>query len=146
MRSSSPARTHELQLAAEQPLTGECRIPPREAAPHPRVKGKPQQDGRRGKIMFRIKPHTRQRLSEGSNRPCAHQDPETPQGLSQSCVWVCPVDVRVSRGLLRGQGLGVQQTWVWHRPSWRKMPLTHHRAARTYTGWGQTLGGHSKTL
>ena len=96
--------------------------------------------------MFRIKPHTRQRLSEGSNRPCAHQDPETPQGLSQSCVWVCPVEVRVSRGLLRGQGLGVQQTWVWHGPSWRKMPLTHHRAARTYTGWGQTLGGHKQNL
>ena len=45
-----------------------------------------QQDGRRGKITFRIKPHTCQRCSEGSNKPCAHQDPETPQRLSQNCV------------------------------------------------------------
>ena len=33
--------------------------------PLPRAKEKPQQDGRRGKIMFRIKPHTCQRHSEG---------------------------------------------------------------------------------
>ena len=36
--------------------------------------------------MFRIKPHTRQRRSEGSDKPCVHQDPETPQRLSQNCV------------------------------------------------------------
>ena len=34
-----------------------------------------------------------------------------------------PVEVRVSSGLL--QGLWVQQTWVWHKPSWRRSPLTH---------------------
>ena len=28
--------------------------------------------------MFRIKPHTHQRCSEGSNKPCAYRDPETP--------------------------------------------------------------------
>ena len=46
--------------------------------PRPRAKEKPQQDGRRGKTAFRIKPHIHQRRSEGSNKPCAHQDPETP--------------------------------------------------------------------
>ena len=46
--------------------------------PRPRAKEKPQQDGRRGKIAFRSKPHTLQRLLEGSNKPCVHQDPETP--------------------------------------------------------------------
>jgi len=55
-------KTQKLQLTAEQPLTGECWIPPRKDNPYPRAKEKPQQDGRRGKIMFRIKPHTRQRL------------------------------------------------------------------------------------
>ena len=45
-----------------------------------------QQDGRRGKITFRIKPHTCQRCSEGSNKPWVHQNPETPQRLRQSCV------------------------------------------------------------
>ena len=38
----------------------------------------PQQDGRRGEIAFRIKPHNCQRFSEGLNKPCAHQDPEIP--------------------------------------------------------------------
>ena len=80
--------------------------------PRPRAKEKPQQDGRRGKIMFRIKPHTCQRCLEGSNKPCVHQDPETPQRLRQNCVWVSPVEVRVSSGLPQGQGLWVQPTWV----------------------------------
>ena len=51
-----------------------------------KAKEKPQQDGRMGKISFRIKPHTRQRLSEGSNKPYVHQDPETSQRLRQNCV------------------------------------------------------------
>ena len=44
MRSSSPARTSKLQLAAEQPSTGECWIPPKKDTPHPRAKEKPQKD------------------------------------------------------------------------------------------------------
>ena len=34
----------------------------------PRAKEKPQQDGRRGKIVFRIKPHTHKRCSKGSDK------------------------------------------------------------------------------
>ena len=114
--------------------------------PRPRAKEKPQQDGRRGEITFRIKPLTCQRCSEGWNKPCAHQDPETPQRLRQDCVWVSPAEVQVSSGLLWGQGLWVQQAWVWHKSPWR-LPLTHHRATRTYTGLGkQTLGGHKQNL
>ena len=45
----------KLQLAAEQPSTGECWISPKTDTPHPRAKEKLQQDGRRGKIAFRIK-------------------------------------------------------------------------------------------
>ena len=42
----------------------------------PRTKEKPQQDGRRGKIAFRIKPHSHQRRSEGSNKTfCTQGDP-----------------------------------------------------------------------
>ena len=48
---SSPERTPKLQLA-EQPSTGECWIPPQKDTPHPRAKEKPQQDGRRGEIIF----------------------------------------------------------------------------------------------
>ena len=54
---SSPAKTPKLQLTAEQPLTGECWIPPKKDTPHPKAKEKFQQDGRRGEIAFRIKPH-----------------------------------------------------------------------------------------
>ena len=49
--------------------------------PCPRAKEKPQKDSRRGKFTFRIKPHSCQRCSEGSHKPCMHQDPETPQRL-----------------------------------------------------------------
>ena len=38
----------------------------------------------------------------------AHQDPENPSRLSQNCVWVSPAEVRVSNGLVQGQGLWVQ--------------------------------------
>ena len=33
-----------------------------------------------------------------------------------------PLEVRVRSSL--PQGLWVQQTWVWHKPSWRRSPLT----------------------
>ena len=128
-------------------LTGECWMPPKKDTPHPRAKENPQQDYRRGEIIFRIKPHTPQRHSEGSNKPCAPQDPDTPQRLSQNCVWVSPAEVWISSGLPEGQGLWVQQTWVWHKPSWRRSALTHHRAFWTYTGLGkQTLGRHKQNL
>ena len=48
---------------------------------HPRAKEKLLQDGSRVKIAFRVKPHTYQRCSEGSNKPCVHQDLKTPQRL-----------------------------------------------------------------
>ena len=43
--------------------TGECWIPPKKDTPHPRAKEKPQQDGRRDEIVFRIKAHSHQTLS-----------------------------------------------------------------------------------
>ena len=93
--------------------------------PHPRAKEKSQQDSRRGKIMFRIKPHTGQRCSESSNKTlCVPGDPtETEPDLSLS-VWVSPAEVWVSSGLPQGQRLLVQHTWVWHKPFWRRSPLT----------------------
>ena len=72
-------------------------------------------------------------------------DPETPQRLKQNCVWVSPAEVWVRSGLPQEQGLWGQQTWVWHKPSWRRSPLTHHRAARTHTELGkQTLGRYKE--
>ena len=66
-----------------------------------------QQDGRKGEIAFRLKPHTCQRCLEGSNKTlCAPGDPtETEPDLPFS-VGESPVKARVSGGLL--QGLWVQ--------------------------------------
>ena len=50
--------------------------------------------------------------------------PETPQRLRQNCIWVSTEEVQVSSGLPQGQGIWVQQTWVWHKPSYRRSPLT----------------------
>ena len=52
--------------------------------------------------MFRIKPHIRQRCSEGSNKPCAHQNTETP---TETKTELC---LSVSCG-----GMGQQWTATW---------------------------------
>ena len=61
---------------------------------------------------------------EELKQTCAHQDTGTPQRLRENCVGASPVEVRVSSGLPQGQGLWIQQTWVWQKPSWRRLPLT----------------------
>ena len=53
--------------------------------------------------MFRLKPHSCQRRSEGSNKPCAHQDPETPETETELCL-------SISCG-----GMGQQWTATWTR-------------------------------
>ena len=129
-RSPGEGNGNPLQYSSlENPMDGGAR----EAAVHGVAKSRTQLSN------FTFTFHSRQRCLEGSNIPCAHQDPETPQRLIQNCVWVSPEEVQVSSGLPRGQGLWVQQTRVWHKPSWRRWPLTHHRAARTYTGLGNRL-------
>ena len=90
--------------------------------PCPRAKEKTKQDGKRGELPFRIKPHSRQRCSEDSDNPCAHKDPGTSQRLRQDCICVSPIEVQVGGALQHGQGLWVQQNWVWHKPSWRRSP------------------------
>ena len=68
--------------------TREIWIPPQKDTPHPRAKEKPQQDSRRGEITFRIKHHICQRNSEDSNKPCVHQEPETPRTEPELCLSV----------------------------------------------------------
>ena len=52
--------------------------PTKKVTPHPTAKEKPQQAGRRGKIAFRIKPHTCQRFSEDSNKTFCAPGPRDP--------------------------------------------------------------------
>ena len=59
--------------------------------PHPRAKEKSQKDSRRGKISFRIKPHTCQRCLEGSNQTLCVLGPRDPTeiepGLCLTLWW-----------------------------------------------------------
>ena len=58
-----------------------------------------------------------------------------------------PEEIRVSSGLPHGQGLWVQQTWVWHKPSWRWSPLTSPQSHQNLPRIGkQALGGHKQNL
>ena len=67
--------------------------------------------------------------------------------MRQNCVWVSPEEGRVSSGLLQGQGLWVQQAWVWHKPSWKRSPLSVPQSHRNLHRTGkQTLEGHKQNL
>ena len=60
-------------------------------------------------------------------------------------VCECLLRVWVSSGLLWGQGFWVQESWAWHKPSWRRSPLTHHRAMRMYVHrTGETDSGRAQ--
>ena len=56
MRASLPERAPKPQLAAQQPLTGECWNPPKKDTPHSKTKKKPQWDSRRGEITIKSNP------------------------------------------------------------------------------------------
>ena len=107
-----------------------CWIPPKKDTPRPRAKEKLQQNGRRGKIAFRMKPIPTRDARRAHTKPCAHQDPETPQRLSQTCPWVfeCLLwrygsAVACCRG--RGSAYSRPRSHsLWHKPSWRRSPLT----------------------
>ena len=75
-------------LTAQQPLRGECWIPPRKDTPHPRAKQKPIKIV--GRALLRFKAHDCQKCLEGSNNACVHQDPGTPkrQGQAALCLSV----------------------------------------------------------
>ena len=62
-------------------------------------------------------------------------------------VWASSVEVWVSSRLPQGQRLWVQQTWAWHKPSWRRSPLIPPSSCQTLHRTGkQTLGGHKQNL
>ena len=98
--------------------------------PCPRAKEKPQQDGRRGETMFRIKAHTCQRHSKSSKIPSMHQDPETPERLRQNCVWVSPVEVWILK--LKLQYFG---HLMWRADSFEKTLMLGKIEGRGRRGW-----------
>ena len=87
--------------------------PTKKRYPISKGKEKPQQDGRRGKIAFRMKPYTCQRCLEGSNKTLCTPGPRDPTE-TEPClplsVWVSPAEVRgtgaAGTGALRAADLG----------------------------------------
>ena len=83
-------------------------------APCPRAKEKPQQDDRRGEIMFRIKLHTHQRCLEVSNKTLCTPGPsdptETEPDLCLSLLWGYGSAVACCRGRASGCSYLVTQT------------------------------------
>ena len=67
------------------------------------------------KTVGRVKSHLESNpipdrdAQRAQTKPCMHQDPETPQRLSQTCFLVSPEEAWGSSGLLQGQGLWLQQ-------------------------------------
>ena len=134
MHSSYPVRTPKLQLTAEQSSTGECWISPKKKkkkdAPCSMANKKSQQYGWRGKITFRIKPSLPSRDAwRAWTKSCAHHEPETPQRLSQTCLWVfkCLLWRHGSAVACHGDrssGCSSPESCsMWHKPSWRRYPL-----------------------
>ena len=61
--------------------------------------------------------------------------------LSLSCGGTC------QQWPAAGQGLWVQQAWVWHKPSWRRSPLTPPQSHQNLQGLGkQTFRGNKQSL
>ena len=110
--------------------------------PTSKGKGEAQQDGRRGESMFRIKPHTCQRHSGLKQHLCTRTQRPTE---TEKCVWVSLVEVWVSSGMPQGQGLWGQQTWVWHKLSWRRLPLTPLQNCQNLHRTGEIDSGRAHT-
>ena len=131
----SPVRIPNLQLTNEQPSTGEYWIPPKEKKKSPcsRAKEKPQQDSKRSEIAFRLKLHTGQRCSEGSNQTLCTPGPKYPKETEPDLplsVQVSPAEAQTISGLLWGQGLWLQKTWEAQGVN----PTQSHRADNPQTG------------
>ena len=85
--------------------------PTKKDTPHPRAMEKPQQDGGGAKSHLESNPIPTRDDQRAQTKPFVQQ--ETSQRLSQTYLLVSPVEEQVSSGLPQGQGLWVQQNWVW---------------------------------
>ena len=85
--------------------------PTKKDTPCPRIKEKPRMMVGGVKLHLKSNPIPTRATWKAYTKACVHQ--ETPQRLSQTYLLVSPVEEQVSSGLPQGQGLWVQQNWVW---------------------------------
>ena len=69
--------------------------------------------------------------------------PRDPTETETNYVWESPEEVWVSSGLL--QGLWVQQTWIRHKSSWRRSPLTPPLGHQNLHRTGETDSWRAQT-
>ena len=148
MCSSSPVRKPKSQLSAEQPSTGECWNLSRKDTPCPQVK-KLQQNGRKGTITFKIKPHILQRSLENTNKTWCYQGPPEKGAVTPTRHWARPtcecfrVSCRDKGQQWPATGTGALATPVltssvcWHKSFLRRsslVPLQNHLVGNPQTG------------
>ena len=129
MHSSYPLRTPKSQLAAEQPMTGECWNPPK--IPMSKGKGEPEQDGRRGAIAFNIKCRSHWRHLEGANKTLCTPGPrersrDLHKRLSQTWFECLSVSCGGTVTCHRDRGSRCSRSGkcgVWPKSSWKRSPL-----------------------
>ena len=98
---------------------------------------KPQQDGRKGKIKCRIKPIPVKDTGKTQTKPCVPRAQRPPIDIARpafECLLqrhgsavACPRD--------RGSGCSRpgRHGSVWHKCSWKRLPLPHHKATKQTT-------------
>ena len=80
-------------------------------------------------------PITAKDAGRAQTKPCMHRTQRPHRDWARP-MFVSPAEVCISSGLLQGQGLWVQLAGpcnLWHKPSWRRLPLTHHRVTEQTT-------------
>ena len=71
---------------------------------------------------------------------CASGDPTETEPDLPLTVWVSPEEVRVGGGLPQGEVF-----WVWHKPSWRRLPLTLPQSCQNLHRIGETDSWRAQT-
>ena len=106
----------------------------------PHVQGQRKSPNKRvggAKSRLESNPIPARNAQRAQTKPCAHQDPEAPQRLSQTCLWVFECLLwRLGSTVTchRDRGSGCSRPWLpslWHKPFWKRSPLAppqSHRA------------------
>ena len=71
--------------------------------------------------------------------------PREPTETGIDRVYLTHLEIQVSSGLPWGKGLWVQQTCVWHKPSWRRSPLTPLQSHQSLHRTGETDSWRAQT-
>ena len=76
------------------------------------------------KIAFKTKPPYPPETFRGLKQTLCAPGPRGPTETETELCLSVTCGGSSQQWTLQGQGLWVQQTWVWHKPSWRSLPLT----------------------